>query len=170
MKQELFKLIRKHHFNISIYTEEIFERRCQEEIIRSDEDQSSFVYLEFDFGAIRKILQSEDANIQFWEVFLTALNKNNRGSDIIGFLENETGLGMLLLDSKIEGWIRVRGRILQTADSMGFNSAASLISATVKPIVYPACINDAQDLNAIAAVSQELAAAEATGAEPATAT
>ena len=66
MKQELFKLIRKHHFNISIYTEEIFERRCQEEIIRSDEDQSSFVYLEFDFGAIRKILQSEDANIQFW--------------------------------------------------------------------------------------------------------
>ena len=170
MKQELFKLIRKHHFNISIYTEEIFERRCQEEIIRSDEDQSSFVYLEFDFGAIRKILQSEDANIQFWDVFLTALNKNNRGSDIIGFLENETGLGMLLLDSKIEGWIRVRGRILQTADSMGFNSAASLISATVKPIVYPACINDAQDLNAIAAVSQELAAAEATGAEPAAAT
>ena len=170
MKQELFKLIRKHHFNISIYTEEIFERRCQEEIIRSDEDQSSFVYLEFDFGAIRKILQSEDANIQFWEVFLTALNKNNRGSDIIGFLENETGLGMLLLDSKIEGWIRVRGRILQTADSMGFNSAASLISATVKPIVYPACINDAQDLNAIAAVSQELAATEATGAEPAAAT
>ena len=170
MKQELFKLIRKHHFNISIYTAEIFERRCQEEIIRSDEDQSSFVYLEFDFGAIRKILQSEDANIQFWEVFLTALNKNNRGSDIIGFLENEAGLGMLLLDSKIEGWIRVRGRILQTADSMGFNSAASLISATVKPIVYPACINDAQDLNAIAAVSQELAAAEATGAEPAAAT
>ena len=77
---------------------------------------------------------------------------------------------MLLLDSKIEGWIRVRGRILQTADSMGFNSAASLISATVKPIVYPACINDAQDLNAIAAVSQELAAAETTGAEPAAAT
>ena len=170
MKQELFKLIRKHHFNISIYTEEIFERRCQEEIIRSDEDQSSFVYLEFDFGAIRKILQSEDANIQFWEVFLTALNKNNRGSDIIGFLENEAGLGMLLLDSKIEGWIRVRGRILQTADSMGFNSAASLISATVKPIVYPACINDAQDLNAIAAVSQELVATETTGAEPAAAT
>ena len=164
MKETLFEIIRNCHFNISIYTAEIFERRCQEEIIRSDEDQSSFVYLEFDFGAIRKILQSEDANIQFWEVFLTALNKNNRGSDIIGFLENETGLGMLLLDSKIEGWIRVRGRILQTADSMGFNSAASLISATVKPIVYPACINDAQDLNAIAAVSQELASPAASPA------
>ena len=162
MKQELFKLIRKHHFNISIYTEEIFERRCQEEIIRSDEDQSSFVYLEFDFEAIRKILQDESANIQFW-------NKNNRGSDIIGFLENEAGLGMLLLDSKIEGWIRVRGRILQTAASMGFNPAASLISATVRPIVYPACINDAQDLKAIESVSQELVTPEAGSAEPAAA-
>ncbi|OWU99373.1 hypothetical protein [Fibrobacter sp. UWR2] len=157
MKQELFKLIRKHRFNISIYTSEIFERRCQEEIIRSDEDKSSFVYLEFDFAAIRKILKTEEESTQFWDVFLTALNKNNRGSDIIGFLENEAGLGMLLLDSKIEGWIRVRGRILQTADSMGCTSIASVLSTIVKPIVYPTCISDAQDLNAITAISQELA-------------
>ena len=157
MKQELFKLIRKHRFNISIYTSEIFERRCQEEIIRSDEDKSSFVYLEFDFAAIRKILKTEEESTQFWDVFLTALNKNNRGSDIIGFLENEAGLGMLLLDSKIEGWIRVRGRILQTADSMGCTSIASVLSTIVKPIVDPTCISDAQDLNAITAISQELA-------------
>ena len=157
MKQELFKLIRKHHFNIAIYTEDIFERRCQEEIIRSDEDKSSFVYLEFDFAAIREQVGDENANIQFWEIFLTALNKNNRGSDIIGFLENETGLGMLLLDSKIEGWVRVRGRILQTASDKGLNIAAPVLTALVKPIVYPACINDALDLNAVTAVSQELA-------------
>ena len=161
MKQELFKLIRKHHFNISIYTAEIFERRCQEEIIRSDEDQSYFVYLEFDFAAIRKILATEEESTQFWDVFLTALNKNNRGSDIIGFLENETGLGMLLLDSKIEGWIRVRGRILQTADSMNAPSIANVLAAIVKPIVYPTCIPDAQDLNAISALSQELATPDA---------
>ncbi len=164
MKQELFKLIRKRHFNISIYTAEIFERRCQEEIIRSDEDKSSFVYLEFDFAAIRKILSTEEESMLFWDVFLTALNKNNRGSDIIGFLENETGLGMLLLDSKIEGWIRVRGRILQTADNMGVSSIAGVLASIVKPIVYPTCIADAQDLNAIAAVSQELASPAASPA------
>ena len=158
MKQELFKLIRKHHFNTSIYTAEIFERRCQEEIIRSDEDKSSFVYLEFNFEAIKKIAQTDEVAMQFWDVFLTALNRNNRGSDILGFLENDSGLGMLLLDSKIEGWIRVRGRILQTADSENYPLAASIISAVVKPIVYPTCISDAQDLNAIEAVSQELAA------------
>lgn len=168
MKQELFKLIRKHHFNISIYTAEIFERRCQEEIIRSDEDQSSFVYLEFDFDEIKKVAQSDEDSLRFLEVMLTALNRNNRGSDILGFLENDSGLGMLLLDSKIEGWIRVRGRILQCANSEGFPNAGNIIASVVKPIVYPTCIADAQDLNAIEAVSQELATpVESTESAPA---
>ena len=161
MKQELFKLIRKHHFNISIYTSEIFERRCQEEIIRSDEEKSSFVYIEFDFNTISRAIPDQDAFTKFWDVFFMALSKNNRGSDIIGFLEQESGIGMLLLDSKIEGWIRVRGRILQKADSLGLPSAVSVLANTVKPIVYPTCIADAQDLNAITAVSQELANAAA---------
>lgn len=168
MKQELFKLIRKHHFNISIYTAEIFERRCQEEIIRSDEDKSSFVYLEFNFAEIQKKLETRDNCIQFWEMFLTALDKNNRGSDIIGFLENESGLGFLLLDSKIEGWIRVRGRILQTADSMNVTNVADILSNVVNPIVYPTCINDAQDLIAIESVAQELALPKAPQNEDAT--
>jgi hypothetical protein len=168
MKQELFKLIRKHHFNISIYTAEIFERRCQEEIIRSDEDQSSFVYLEFDFDEIKKVAQSDEDSLRFLEVMLTALNRNNRGSDILGFLENDSGLGMLLLDSKIEGWIRVRGRILQCANSEGFPNAGNIIASVVKPIVYPTCIADAQDLKAIEAVSQELATpVESTESAPA---
>ena len=52
MKEYLFNLIKKHQYNISIYTEDIFERRCQEEIIRSDEDNSSFLYIELDFETI----------------------------------------------------------------------------------------------------------------------
>ena len=166
MKQELFKLIRKHHFNISIYTEDIFERRCQEEIIRSDEDKSSFVYLEFDFSAIEKILKDRDTCIQFWEVFLTALNKNCRGSDVIGFLENESGLGMLLFDSRIESWIRIRGRLLQTAINMDFKEMPNLLSSIIKPIVYPACVSDAQDINAISSISQEFTPESASEVSP----
>ena len=140
MKQELFKLIRKHRFNISIYTAEIFERRCQEEIIRSDEDKSSFVYLELDFAAIRKLLQTEEESMEFWDVFLTALDKNNRGSDIIGFLEQESGIGMLLLDSMLPGWERIKGRIVQTAREQGLDTSKLVLDDIIKPIVYPACI------------------------------
>ena len=70
MKETLFEIIRNCHFNISIYTAEIFERRCQEEIIRSDEDKSSFVYLEFDFKTIKDMLKTDEQNETFWEIFL----------------------------------------------------------------------------------------------------
>lgn len=140
MKELLFNLIGKHKYDISIYTEEIFERRCQEEIIRSDEDHSSFVYIEFDFENVKKQLESEESNNTFWEMFLASLHKSNRGSDIIGFLEHESGIGMLLLDSKIEGWNRVKGRIEQTSISHGFDKAKEVLDHVVRPIVYPACI------------------------------
>ena len=140
MKETLFNLIRKHHYNISIYTEEIFERRCQEEIIRSDEEQNSFVYVEFDFNTISKALQDEESITKFWDVFFMALSKNNRGSDIIGFLEHENGIGMLLLDSKLPGWERVKGRIEQTAREQGYRAFTPILNNIIKPIVYPACI------------------------------
>ena len=142
MKELLFNIIRKCRFNISIYTAEIFERRCQEEIIRSDEDKSSFVYLEFDFKTIKEMLKTDEQNEIFWEVFLESLTKNSRGSDIIGFLENNSGLGMLLLDSKLEGWNRVRGRIEQIAQRREFSAISLILPNAVRPIVYPACIQD----------------------------
>lgn len=142
MKKELFNLIKKNNYNISIYTEEIFERRCQEEIIRSDDDKSFFVYVELTFEAIRKILPIEENENLFWQCFIEALDKDTRGSDILGFLENESGVGLLLLDSKIDGWVRVRGRIVQTATKYNFDIIQMVLDQTAKPIVYPACIQD----------------------------
>ncbi|PWJ68296.1 MULTISPECIES: hypothetical protein [unclassified Fibrobacter] len=142
MKETLFNLIRKGNYNISIYTEEIFERRCQEEIIRSDEDSSSFVYIELDFEAIKNAMGSDEDNLKFWSIFMASLHKSSRGSDIIGFLENQTGLGMLLLDSNVEGWERVRGRILQMAKTEGFDKVDDFLKNSIKPILYPACIQN----------------------------
>ena len=142
MKELLFNLIRKHKYDISIYTEEIFERRCQEEIIRSDEDNNSFVYLEFNFDQIKKLLPSDSSVTRFWEVFLATFSKNTRSSDILGFLENGSGIGVLLLDSKIEGWYRVKGRLEQTAKVMNYTDADIILNNEIKPILYPACIQE----------------------------
>lgn len=150
MKEQLFNLIGKYRFNISIYTKELFERRCQEEIIRSDEDKTSFVYLEFNFDQIARKFENAEDNLKFWKIFLEALAKNNRGCDIIGFIENEAGLGMLLLDSKVEGWMRVKGRIEQTANINNFPHVSEILSTLVTPIVYPACIQDMQNRTATA--------------------
>ena len=142
MKELLFNLIRKHKYNISIYTEEIFERRCQEEIIRSDEDDSSFVYLEFDFETLKRELSDEGSFIQFWSSFFSVLNRVSRGSAMIWFLEHESGLGMLLLDSKLDGWQRIKGRIEQKSAGANLEKISEVLDKTVKPILYPACIQN----------------------------
>ena len=144
MKEYLFNLIKKHQYNISIYTEDIFERRCQEEIIRSDEDKSSFVYIEFDFDSIDNTLGNESNSQLFWNIFLETLSKNKRGNDILGFLEHESGIGLLLLDSKIDGWTRLIGRFIRTASKHNFDIMNLVLEKNVKPIVYPSCIQDIQ--------------------------
>jgi len=142
MKELLFNLIRKHKYNISIYTEEIFERRCQEEIIRSDEDNSSFVYLELDFETLKKELSGEGEFTQFWNSVFAVLSNGSRGSDIVGFLEHESGLGMLLLDSKLDGWQRIKGRIEQKYGASNLEKVKEVLDKTVRPILYPACIQN----------------------------
>ena len=142
MKELLYNLIRKHKYNISIYTEEIFERRCQEEIIRSDEDDSSFVYLEFDFETLRKEMPEDEKFNQFWKALFSVLSSGSRGSDIVGFLEHESGLGMLMLDSKLDGWQRVKGRIEQKAAVDHFENIKDILDRNIKPILYPACIQN----------------------------
>ena len=152
MKDYLFNIIKKHQYNISIYTEDIYERRCQEEIIRSDEDNSSFVYVEFDFETIDSVLGNETNSQQFWNIFLEALSKNKRGNDVLGFLEHESGIGLLLLDSKIDGWMRLAGRFIRTASKHNFEIMNLVLENNVKPIVYPSCI---QDIQAQQAAKQE---------------
>ena len=144
MKEYLFNLIKKHQYNISIYTEDMFERRCQEEIIRSDEDKSSFVYIEFDFDSINATLGNESNSQQFWNIFMETLSKNKRGNDILGFLEHESGIGLLLLDSKLDGWTRLAGRFMRTASAQNFEIISLVLDKNVKPIVYPSCIQDIQ--------------------------
>ena len=144
MKEYLFNLIKKHQYNISIYTEDIFERRCQEEIIRSDEDKSSFVYIEFDFENIDNTLGNKANSQQFWNVFMETLSQNKRGNDILGFLEHESGIGLLLLDSKLDGWTRLAGRFLRIASKHNFDIMNLVLDKNVKPIVYPSCIQDIQ--------------------------
>ena len=144
MKEYLFNLIKKHQYNISIYTEDIFERRCQEEIIRSDEDKSFFVYIEFDFESINTTLGNESNSQQFWNIFMETLSKNKRGNDILGFLEHESGIGLLLLDSKLDGWMRLIGRLKRTANAQSFEIISLVLDKNVKPIVYPSCIQDIQ--------------------------
>ena len=90
---------------------------------------------------MKKELADEASFIQFWNSFFSVLNSGSRGSDIVGFLEHESGLGMLLLDSKLNGWERIKGRIEQKTSS-NLDKVKEVLDKTIKPILYPACIQN----------------------------
>jgi hypothetical protein len=50
---------------------------------------------------------------------------------------------MLLLDSKLDGWLRVKGRIEQKADADNNGKIKAILDNVIKPILYPACIQNA---------------------------
>ena len=58
---------------------------------------------------------------------------------IIGMLENDEGIGVLMLDSKMDGWDRLVGRIKEFSKNSISNIENPL--GTIKAFVYPAYID-----------------------------
>ena len=127
--------IKKQKYGIVIYPNDLFELRVQEEMIRADEYKSYFVYAEMDFRAIRDALPNDEEE-KFWKAVLKSFATKGRGSDVIGFLENDNGIGLIMLDSRIDGWRRLVGRCKEFAkDSV---SDVTRQRNTVKAFVDPA--------------------------------
>ncbi len=129
--------IKKQKYGIVIYPNDLFELRVQEEMIRADEYKSFFVYVEMDFRAIRAALPSDEEE-KFWRAVFSSFATKGRGSDVVGFLENKSGIGLILLDSKMEGWRRLAGRFKEFAKDSVTDIQRPL--DTVKALVYPAYI------------------------------
>ena len=132
--------IRKQKREIVVYPNDLFEQRVQEAMSRTDEYKSYFVYAELDFESVRKNLPA-DQEEKFWEAFFKTLATKGRGSDVLGLLEKDSGLGLILLDSKMDGWDRLVGRIREFGRD-GVTDFGELLG-TVKAFVYPAYIDPA---------------------------
>lgn len=139
MISEIFKSsVKKQKNGVVIYPNDLFDQRVQEEMIRADEYKSYFVYAEIDFTAIRNSLPPEQEG-KFWDAVLKSFATKGRGSDVIGMLENDEGIGIIMLDSKMDGWHRLVGRIKEFSKT-SISDIETPIS-TIKAFVYPAYID-----------------------------
>jgi hypothetical protein len=141
MKKIIFNGIKNHKYDLIMYPAEFFELRIQEEIVRTDEYKSSFVYVEMDFKKIKTSLRDDEDELAFWEAALRSMAIKKRGSDVLGFLQDDAGVGLLLLDSKMEGWIRLQSRISEFC-RLTIGDISSTIQKGTRVFVYPACIKD----------------------------
>jgi len=141
MKKIIFNGIKNHKYDLIMYPAEFFELRIQEEIVRTDEYKSSFVYVEMDFKKIKASLRDDEDELAFWEAALRSMAIKKRGSDVLGFLQDDAGVGLLLLDSKMEGWIRLQGRISEFC-RLTIGDISTTIKKATRAFVYPACLKD----------------------------
>lgn len=141
MKKIIFNGIKNHKYDLILYPAEFFELRIQEEIVRTDEYKSSFVYVEMDFNRIKTTLKDDTEELAFWEAALRSMAIKKRGSDVLGFLQDDAGIGLLLLDSKMEGWIRLQGRISEFC-RLTIGDISNTLQKGTRAFVYPACLKD----------------------------
>lgn len=130
--------IKKQKNGVVLYPNDLFDQRVQEEMIRADEYKSYFVYAEIDFDSIRNALP-QDQEEKFWEAVFKSFATKGRGSDVLGILENESGVGIIMLDSKMDGWDRLVGRIKEFTKN-SINDIGKPLN-TIKAFVYPAYID-----------------------------
>lgn len=139
MIPEFFQSYMKKQKNgVVLYPNDLFDQRVQEEMIRADEYKSYFVYAEIDFDSIRNALP-QDQEEKFWEAVFKSFATKGRGSDVLGILENESGVGIIMLDSKMDGWDRLVGRIKEFTKN-SINDIDKPLN-TIKAFVYPAYID-----------------------------
>lgn len=138
MKDYFQYLSKKKSFSLTIYPAEILERRAQEEIVRSDENKTYFIYAEASFETLATAIPLEADQNLFLEVLLQCLQSNIRGSDAIGMLPDNKGIVVLMPETQKDGWVR-----LQKAFAQKLSDRKDLCKAFadhIVPIVYPSCL------------------------------
>ena len=98
-----------------IYPPGIFDMRLKEEILRSNRSRVPFILIEietkhFDLYGFEK---TNDKNITAWKIAVLTIFSNTSIIDLKGFLPNNRGLGVLLINKTIEDIQQIKKQILR---------------------------------------------------------
>jgi hypothetical protein len=115
------ELVRKKKFDFYLYEYPVFELRIKEEIVRTDLFGSPFIYMEILFTD----MFTESAGVveitNVWECVLELLSQVVRGSDVKGFIRDDSGVGLLLLDSDKVVVQNLRTKLIEHLKHMGLD-------------------------------------------------
>ncbi len=129
------RLSKKKSFLPFIYPADLFERRAQEEIVRSDECKNFFVYAEINFKMIEQCISEEDDQKLFISVLSQCLQSDIRGSDAIGELPDKEGIVLLMPETKESAWNRLKKSFREKLPDR--KDLCSIFDKKIHPIVYP---------------------------------
>lgn len=115
MPNKLLSLIRDSIEDFFVYPPEALQGRLKEELLRSHRLGVPFCYIEVDARHI-DLLGTErhsDENLQAWKIAALTVFNCLSPMDVIGFLPNGRGLGILVINFNLENLERLKRQILR---------------------------------------------------------
>ncbi len=118
----------------TVYPTDLFKARLKEEFLRTNRIQKPFLYFkvvtrQFDLVNFTK---PDSASIRAWKIAVLTLLTETKFTDIVGYLDDANGLGVILLDSGISRLEQLRKQILRNISHAGLIS--QLRKKTKRPV------------------------------------
>lgn len=116
-----------------VFPAHFFKARLREEFLRTNRNQHPFLYFkivtrQFDLVGFSKF---DSSFVQAWKIAVLTVLTETKFTDVIGYLNNPDGLGVILIDSNLHTLERLRRKMLINIKKAG------LISVLRKKLKQP---------------------------------
>lgn len=113
-KSKLGELLSSKDIGNTVYPTHLFMARLREEFLRTNRTQRPFLYFRIitrrsDLIGFRKF---ESLYIRAWKIAVLTILTETKFTDIVGYMDNPDGLGIILIDSNLYSLERIRRKII----------------------------------------------------------
>ena len=127
MKEELKRIFGLDTSDSFVYSPGLFDMRLKEELLRSHRQQIPFLYLQIptkDFNALGMELRGDATRA--WKIAVLTLFSFTTPVDVKGYLDRDTGIGLIMIDRTEEDVVRIVEAIKRNLIEAGLYSHIKL--------------------------------------------
>lgn len=114
-KNHLDSLISSQNLGNAIYPAKLFQARLKEEFLRTNRIQKPFLYIKI-FARQFDILswaKPDDIIFRTWNICILSMLSQTKFTDVVGYLTEGSGLGLILLDSDVSTLEQIRKQMIR---------------------------------------------------------
>ena len=122
-----------------VFPAEFFKTRLREEFLRTNRNQHPFLYFkivtrQYDLVGFSKF---DSSFVRAWKIAVLTVLTETKFTDIVGYLDNPDGLGVILIDSDLHVLERLRRKMLINLKKAGL---VEMLHKKVRQPVFQVCI------------------------------
>lgn len=123
----------------TVYPANFFKARLREEFLRTNRNQHPFLYFkiitrQFDIVGFSKF---DSSYVRAWKIAVLTVLTETKFTDVVGYLDNPDGLGVILIDSDLRVLERLRRKMLVNIKKAGL---VDILRKKTKQPIFQVCV------------------------------